>query len=162
MRKTESKNAKSIKILNDIVAREVGATMQYSYYHFVLEDLGYKGLGQMFDKIGIDEMKHIEVAAERAFFLGGDIDMTPVGKLDKSKDVKKMLEKGRALEAEAVALYSKMATEARAAGDTVTEDLLRDLIPTEEAHYSAFDQHIRHIETLGNCYLATLASAPGE
>jgi bacterioferritin len=156
VRKTETKNAKSIKILNDIVALEIGATMQYSYYHFVLEDLGYKGLGEMFDKISVDEMDHIEVAAERALFLGGDIDMIPTAKLDKSKDVKKMLEKGRALEADAVALYNKMAAEARAAGDAATEDLLRKLIVTEEAHYSDFDQHIRHIETLGNAYLATL------
>ena len=68
---------KSIELLNGVVADELAAIHQYLYFHFHCEDQGYDLLAGLFMKTSMDEMHHVEVAAERILFLGGDVEMRP-------------------------------------------------------------------------------------
>ncbi|MCL7983228.1 MAG: manganese catalase family protein, partial [marine benthic group bacterium] len=61
---------KSIELLNGVVADELAAIHQYLYFHFHCEDQGYDLLAGLFMKTSLDEMHHVEVAAERILFLG--------------------------------------------------------------------------------------------
>jgi bacterioferritin len=62
--------SKSIELLNKAVGDELSAVHQYMYFHFILDDLGYDLLANIFKRTAIEEMMHIERFAERILFLG--------------------------------------------------------------------------------------------
>lgn len=159
--KSENPFETSIKLLNAVVADELTAVMQYMYFHFRCDDMGYKPIAALFRRIGIQEMMHVEWAAERAMFLKGEVEMIPSGKVAKIHDVREMLAKARDMEMEARLDYAKMAAEATAAGDFLTKDLFERLIADEESHWDQFDQQVDHIDNFGEAYLA-LQSFEGE
>ena len=68
-------NTKSIHLLNEGVGGELRAIHQYMYFHFHLDDQGFKPLAQLFKQIAIQEMGHLELLAERILFLKGDVVM---------------------------------------------------------------------------------------
>ena len=43
--------SKSIELLNKAVADELSAVHQYMYFHFILDDLGYDLLANIFKKL---------------------------------------------------------------------------------------------------------------
>ena len=53
------KKADSIRLLNKGVADELQAVHQYMYFHFHLDDQGFKPLAQLFKRIAIQEMGHL-------------------------------------------------------------------------------------------------------
>jgi bacterioferritin len=65
------RHPKSIELLNKAIAEEETALHQYMYFHFVLNNMGYDVLANLFKRIAIEEMRHVEVFAERILFLGG-------------------------------------------------------------------------------------------
>jgi bacterioferritin len=56
--------SKSIELLNKAVADELSAVHQYMYFHFILDDLGYDLLANIFKKTAIEEMMHIRLLAK--------------------------------------------------------------------------------------------------
>ena len=75
--------AKSIALLNKAVADELQAVHQYMYFHFHLDDQGFKPLSQLFKRIAIQEMGHVELLAERVLFLKGDVEMVAAGPVER-------------------------------------------------------------------------------
>jgi bacterioferritin len=147
-------NESTTKNLNSVVSDELHAVMQYMYFHFLLEDMAYKPLASLFRRVAIQEMEHVEDAAERILFLDGDVEMAVRAKVEQIHDVKGMLVKSRDLETQAIADYNRYAKEAAAAGDEMTRSLLRNLIRDEESHFDLFDDQVSHIEQFGDTYLA--------
>ena len=68
----------SIDLLNDAVRREIASSMQYIYFHIRMEDAGYEYVARYMHKVAIEEMRHVEMLAERILFLGGDVDLNPI------------------------------------------------------------------------------------
>ena len=54
---------KSIELLNRAVAEELLSTEQYLYFHFHCADMGFMPLADIFMRISIVEMKHIDKLA---------------------------------------------------------------------------------------------------
>jgi bacterioferritin len=99
-------------------------------------------------------MGHIEHCAERILFLGGDVEMVTAHEVEKIQEVKKMLEKARAMEEESAKEYNVWANECSANADAGTRKIFEDLVADEERHYDQYDNEVENIEKYGERYLA--------
>ena len=150
---------KSVELLNLAIAEEELALHQYMYFHFILDDRGYDVLANIFKKIAIEEMKHIEVFAERILFLGGDVELGKLPKpLEKIQDPKKMLEWAMQNETEAIDKYSKWSLEVISEGrDIGTEQIFKKIVADEERHFEIFEREFLNLQKFGDQYLAQQA-----
>jgi len=144
-------NKKIIEILNRAVADELTAVHQYLYFHFHLDDQGFTLLSDLFRKIAIVEMTHVEKLAERILFLEGDVDMNPTLDVQRIRTVAEIIEKARLMEQESISAYNKMAIEC---SDAVSRQLFEGLVKQEEEHYNTFDIELSNVRTYGSSYLA--------
>ena len=153
--------AKSIDLLNKGVADELQAVHQYMYFHFHLDDQGFKPLSQLFKRIAIQEMGHLEVLAERILFLKGDVEMVPAGPVEKVLAPEEILGKVMAMEEDGVRTYNKAALECSANADAASKQLFERLVHDEEGHFDQFEKQHDNIKRFGLSYLA-LQSFGGE
>lgn len=145
---------KSIELLNGVVADELSAIHQYMYFHFHCDDQGYDLLAALFKKTSIDEMRHVEIAAERILFLGGDVEMRPAAEVEKITDVREMLVKARSMEEESAREYNDWANQSARNADAATKRIFEDLVADEERHFDMFDSEIDNLDRFGEKYLA--------
>jgi len=151
------KRDKSIELLNKAVAEELSAIHQYMYFHFVLDDLGYDLLANIFKKTAIEEMLHTERYAERILFLGGDIEMKPAHEVEHIKEPEKMLEWAMKSEEEAIDMYNEFALLASNARDSGTKKIFEEIIADEERHFEVFETEYENLKKFGDRYLAQQA-----
>jgi bacterioferritin len=144
---------KSIELLNGVVADELSAIHQYMYFHFHCDDQGYDLLAALFKKTSIDEMMHVEAAAERILFLGGDVEMKPAHEVEKVTDVRKMLEMARKMEEDSIQEYNEWANIASQNNDAATRKVFEELVAEEERHFDQYDQEIDNLDRFGENYL---------
>ncbi|MBZ0179778.1 MAG: bacterioferritin [Melioribacteraceae bacterium] len=145
---------KSIELLNKAVADELSAVHQYMYFHFHCDDQGYDLLANLFRKIAITEMTHVEKLAERILFLKGDVKMELEDQVEKIQEVAKMLEKAASMEHGSMLEYNKWANECAQNADSVSKKIFEDLVADEEGHYNIFDDEIENLKKFGDNYLA--------
>ena len=145
---------RSIELLNKAVADELSAVHQYMYFHFHCEDQGYDLLGDLFFKTAIEEMTHIEAAAERVLYLGGEVEMVASMEVQKIHEVKEMLKLARKMEEESIRDYNIWANETSANNDFGSRKVFEGLIEKEERHFDQFDIEIANLEKFGENYLA--------
>jgi bacterioferritin len=145
---------RSIELLNDAARDELQAVHQYMYFHFHLDDQGFGPLAALFKRIAIEEMGHVERAAERILFLNGDVEMEPKGSVEPIRDPEAMVAKAAEMEWEAVKDYNKAAQECSANADAASRQIFESLISDEERHYDLFDQQLENIKRFGHNYLA--------
>ena len=82
-----SKKEKSIELLNKAVNDELLAVHQYMYFHFRCDDMGFDLVSNLFKRIAIQEMMHVEQLAERILFLKGEVEMKVAGEVRKLTEV---------------------------------------------------------------------------
>ncbi|GAX59382.1 bacterioferritin [Candidatus Scalindua japonica] len=145
---------KSIKPLNQALAEELSGVHQYMYFHFHCSDQGFDLLANLFRKIAIEEMMHIERLAERILFLKGDVEMQPSTSTEKIHIVKDMLTGAKSMEENSAILYNKLAMECGSNADSVSRKLFEELVIDEENHYGQFDTELQNINKFGEQYLA--------
>jgi bacterioferritin len=98
-------------------------------------------------------MMHVEAAAERILFLGGDVEMRPSHEVKKITDVREMLVQARTMEEESVAEYNEWANIASHNNDAGTRKVFEDLVAEEERHFDQYDQEIDNLDRFGEKYL---------
>ena len=145
---------KSIKPLNQAVAEELSGVHQYMYFYFHCNDQGFDLLANLFRKIAIEEMIHIERLAERILFLKGDVEMQPSTKTDKLHSVKDMLTTAKLMEENSTTLYNELAIECGSDSDSTSRKLFEELVVDEERHYGQFDTELQNLNKFGEQYLA--------
>jgi len=146
--------AKSIHLLNKAVADELQAVHQYMYFHFHLDDQGFKPLSQLFKRIAIQEMGHVEALAERILFLKGDVEMVAAGPVEKILEPEAILVKVMAMEEDGVRTYNQAAQECAANADAATKQLFERLVGDEEGHFDQYEKQHDNIKRFGLSYLA--------
>jgi len=153
------RHPKSVELLNKAIQEEETALHQYMYFHFVLNDMGYEGLANIFKRIAIEEMRHVEAFAERILFLGGEVELGKLSKpIEKINDPKEMLEWAMKSESEAIEIYSKWAVDVIAEDrDIGTEQLFKKVVLDEERHFEIFETEFLNLQKFGNQYLAQQA-----
>jgi len=145
---------KSIELLNKGLADELWAVHQYMYFHFHCDDQGYDLLAEMFKRIAISEMLHVEEFGERILFLGGKVIMKPAQDVEEIHDVRGMLEKALDMEQTAVKDYNKYANECSANADAASRMIFEHLVEDEEGHADAFESQLDHLDKFGEQFLA--------
>lgn len=145
---------KSIELLNKAIADELSAIHQYMYFHFHCHDRGLHLLANLFEKTAIDEMRHVEKAAERILFLQGEVEMKPSESVQKIHNVRDMLERAAAMEKQSAQEYNEWANECAANADSASKRIFEDLVADEERHYDQFATEMDNFDELGDQYLA--------
>ncbi len=145
---------KSIELLNRAVADELQAVHQYMYFHFHLGDQGFGPLSQLFKRIAIEEMGHVELLADRVLFLKGDVEMAAAGPIQKIAEPEAMLAKAMAMEEEGVQSYNASALACTANADSGSKQLFEQLLRDEEGHGDQFEKQRDNIRRFGLSYLA--------
>jgi bacterioferritin len=148
------KKADSIKLLNKGVADELQAVHQYMYFHFHLDDQGFKPLAQLFKRIAIQEMGHLEAFAERILFLKGDAEMVPSGAVEKIVEPEAALQKAMDMEQDSVKAYNQAALACSANSDSASKQIFERLVNDEEGHFDLFEKQHDNIKRFGLSYLA--------
>ncbi len=145
---------RSIELLNRTVAEELSAVHQYMYFHFHCDDQGFDLLAGLFRRTAIEEMIHVEKAAERILFLKGEVKMQVSEDVQEIQDVRQMLERAAAMEAQSAKEYNEWANEAGANADSATKRIFEDLVADEERHHDQFSNEMDNIDRFGEKYLA--------
>lgn len=145
---------KSIELLGQCIADELQAIHQYMYWHFHLDDQGFTPLALLFRQTAIDEMRHLEMIAERVLFLKGDVEMVPSGPVAKVQDAEEILKLAMDMEMAAVEAYNKSANECAANSDSASKQMFEGLVTDEENHYDQFDKQLDNVKRFGPSYLA--------
>ena len=145
---------KSIELLNRAVGDELSAVHQYMYFHFHCDDQGYDLLAGLFKKTAVEEMIHVERAAERILFLKGEVEMQSSEEIQKIHDVRKMLERAAAMEAQSAKDYNEWANECGNNADSATKRVFEDLVADEERHHDQYSSEMDNIDRFGEKYLA--------
>lgn len=151
---TEKKYERSVELLNNALAEENTASLQYMYFHFICEDRGYRPLAQYFKKTAIQEMKHAEEFAERILFLEGEVKMVLAKGVKHITDVTGMLDYSRELEKATIEDYNAWSRETSELGDAGTHKLFQDILVQEEDHMDQFRLEMENSQEFGKEYLA--------
>lgn len=133
---------------------ELQAVHQYMYFHFHLDDQGLGPLSQLFRRIAIQEMGHVEVLAERVLFLKGDVAMTPAGPVEPVVDPEAILLKAMAMEEDGIRSYNQAALECGANADAASKQIFERLVGDEEGHFDQYEKQHENIKRFGLSYLA--------
>ena len=123
-------------------------------FHFRCDDMGFDLVSNLFKRIAIQEMMHVEQLAERILFLKGEVEMKVAGEVRKLTEVKDMLEQAVKMEMNSVDDYNKWANECAANADSVSKKLFETLTAEEEVHQDQFETELDNLEKFGDHYLA--------
>jgi bacterioferritin len=144
----------TITLLNRAVADELSAIHQYMYFHFHLDDQGFRPLAALFKKTAIREMGHLEQLAERVLFLGGDVQMSASEPVKAIVEPVEILATAAKMEQQSAAFYNNAAAQCGANADAASKQLFEGLVLDEESHFDEFQRQMDHIKRFGPAYLA--------
>lgn len=124
---------KIIEALNKDLAREIAATLQYLHHHWTGEGYDSPTVLELFEKVGRDEMKHMEMIAERINYLGGDPTTTP-SEIKKGGDLYKMMQDDLDAENMAIKQYKAHIKLFDELGDPTSRLMMEQILSDEENH----------------------------
>ena len=130
-------SAKLAEMMNQAIAGELQAIVQYMWHHIMVKGLNSSSLMDVFEDIAIEEMKHAEKIAERLFYF----DVNPTTKptpIAVGGDAVQMLTADTKAEEEAITLYKSIIKQAASEGDETTRLLFEEILSDEERHHDTF------------------------
>lgn len=158
--KREQQKKNVIEVLNKARSMELHAISQYMNQHYNLDDMDYGELAGKIKLIGIDEMRHAEMFAERIKELGGEPTADLAAKVQKGQKINAIFPFDSDLEDNTVAEYNQFLKVCQENGDSVSAKMFEEIIDEEQIHLNYFDNIGDHIENLGDTYLAHIAGTP--
>jgi bacterioferritin len=145
-----------IKHLNVLLRNELTAINQYFLHSRMFGHMGLKRLEAKEYEESIDEMKHADALIKRILFLGGHPNLQDLGKLFIGEHPREMIEADAKIEAIAHADLLAALEACNNAGDNVSEQLVEDILKSEEEHADWLQTQLRLIDRLGvEAYLQT-------
>ncbi len=142
-------NKKVVEHLNILLKNELTAINQYFLHSRMCGHLGLKKLEAKEYEESIDEMKHADALIKRIFYVGGHPNLQDLGKIFIGETAVEALRCDLKLEQKAhkdlVAALAVMQEE----GDNVSEQLVEDILKSEEEHSDWLQQQLRLVEQLG-------------
>lgn len=130
---TASNRAEIITGLNEDLAREYKAIIQYVVFSAALKGAEYGDIAEQLRKHASQELSHALEVAKQIDYLGGS--PTVKGKdAEFSSNSKKMLEIDLRAEQETIKSYRQRIQQAEAAGEYALSEALRDIIAEEQDH----------------------------
>lgn len=124
---------KVIEALNEDITYELAATVQYLWHHFMAEGMESPAIIELFEKTSRDEMKHIEMLAQRVIYLGG-VPTSKMAPVKKGGTLKKMIQDDLAAENGAIKRYKAHIKLCAAESDPTSRLMLEKILTDEEGH----------------------------
>jgi bacterioferritin len=124
---------KLVKELNEDLAREYKAMIQYVVFSSTLKGAQYQGIAEQLKKHAGQELAHALTVAKQIDYLGG----TPTIKgkeAEYSNEPRKMLEIDLKAEQETIKNYRERIRHAERSGEFALSELLRKIIAEEQDH----------------------------
>src|SRR6478736_7053695 len=122
-----------IKGLNEDLAREYKAIIQYVVFSSTLKGAEYGDIAEQLKLHASEELAHALEVARQIDYLGGDPTVT-VKDAEYSQDSKKMLEIDLKQEQETIRNYRERIRQAERSGEYALSEALRDIIVQEQDH----------------------------
>lgn len=128
-----------LALLNEALASEIACTLRYRrHFHLVQNRADAKLQGELLDRAN-EEQRHADLIAERIVQLGGEPDLSLLGRFDRHADYARgatladMVREQLAAERLAIQMYAEIL---RYVGrsDLVTRRLLEEILAEERAH----------------------------
>lgn len=129
---------KIIKALNTDLGMEIGAIIQYLYHHVMAEGMESPAIIDLFEETAKDEMKHMEMLAERIDYLGG-VPTTKPAPTKVGGTLKKMIRDDLAGEYMAIRTYKGHIELCAKIGDSTTRLMLEQILTDEEGHANTWE-----------------------
>lgn len=129
---SSSKN-EIIKGLNEDLAREYKAIIQYVVFSSTLKGAEYGDIAEQLKEHASQELAHALEIARQIDYLGGD-PTVEVKNAEYSQDSKKMLEIDLLQEQETIKNYRERIKQAESSGEFALSEALRDIIRQEQDH----------------------------
>jgi len=149
-----------IEVLNRARADELAAIHQYMSMHYELDAHDYGPLAADVKLIAIDEMRHAEMLAERIHVIGGVPTSKPSSEVQKGLPVRETFKLLVELEEAAVRDYNEFYNVCLERRDSLSAQLFQTIIDEEQLHADHFSNIARHLQELGDAYLARIAGMP--
>ena len=149
-------NDKLLKKLDELLADELTAIMQYMVHSEMCANWGYDKLHEAVEKRAIQEMKHAEKLIARILFLEGMPTVSKLNPISIGADVPKQLQSDLASEHGAVKFYNEVIHLADEVGDATTRNLLESIVKEEDEHVDWLEEQLDQVSQLGTpLYLST-------
>ena len=133
---------KLIQGLNEDLAHEYQAIIQYTTYAAVVSGIHRQELKESFLAEIQDELRHAQLLSDKIAALGGKPTTVPAP-VPEAEDARAMLEAILKAEAETVARYVKRMKEAEAFGDYGLANDLQEIISEETRHKEETEKLLR-------------------
>ena len=127
-------NADVIKVLNDVLRKELTGINLYSIHSKMCKNWGYQVLAHVHWHESIDEMKHAGRVIERILFLEGVPNLAAYDKISVGRSVRQQLENDRGLEQAALTVLKPGIRTCLEVQDDASRELLEDFVVDEERH----------------------------
>jgi bacterioferritin len=148
-------DADVIELLNEVLTAELTAINQYFVDAKMLDNWGYKRLGDRFREESIDEMKDADELIERILYLEGLPNLQRLGTVHVGENVTEKLEAALDLEKHAIERLNRGAALCVEKSDNGSRDLLAKILDGEEGHADWLETQLELISQVGDAhYLA--------
>ncbi len=149
-------NEKLLQKLDELLAEELTAIMQYTVHAEMCANWGYDRLHEKVEKRSIQEMQHAEKLIARIIFLEGAPTVSRLNAVQIGQDVAEQLQRDLAAEMQAVKAYNGAIHLADEVGDAATRTLLEGILKEEDDHVDWLEEQLDQIAQMGLAmYLST-------
>lgn len=142
-------NADVIKVLNDVLRKELTGINQYFIHSKMCKNWGYEVLADVHWRESIDEMKHADRLIERILFLEGVPNVAAYDKILVGTNIKQQLENDRALEQAALTVLKPGVRTCLEINDDASRELLEHFVVDEEHHIDWIETQLHQIDEVG-------------
>ena len=142
-------NADVIKVLNEVLRKELTGINQYFIHSKMCKNWGYAVLAGVAWKESIEEMKHADEIIERILFLEGTPNLSAYDKINVGSTVKQQLENDLALEEGALVVLKAGIKTCFDANENASREILEHILVDEEEHVDWIEAQLHQIKEIG-------------
>lgn len=144
-----------IELLNDVLAAELTAINQYFVDAKMLDNWGFKRLGEHFRHESIDEMKDADVLIERILYLEGVPNLQKLNTVKVGETPVEKLRLAQEGELDSIDRVNRGIALCVTHADNGTRELLDEVLKGEESHLDWIETQLELIAQIGDAqYLA--------
>jgi bacterioferritin len=142
-------NAEVIKVLNEVLRKELTGINQYFIHSKMCKNWGYAVLADAAWKESIEEMKHADEIIERILFLEGTPNLSAYDKISVGTTVKQQLENDLGLEEGALVVLKAGIKTCFETSENASRELLEHILIDEEEHVDWIEAQLHQIKEIG-------------
>jgi bacterioferritin len=142
-------NEKLLTVLNQLLADELTAIIQYMVHSEMCDNWGYAKLHKAIEDQAKDEMHHAEWLIQRILFLEGTPIVSRLNPIKIGATVLEMITGDQDAEVSAVRAYNAAIAQGHEVGDQATADLLTRILRMEEGHVDWAEMQRAQVEQMG-------------